>query len=308
MQTGLRIALLLGLSLTWLGFSRAADTAKPNSKKAARGASGKKGSSKKSLLDQFDANGDGKLDAEEAARAKAAAGDRRTAGAVASGALGPNDGNATAGQGGPSTAGAGNPLAPFDINGNGRLDPLEAAAAKAWRHRRGGGGGRGPQVGSGGMGGNPLGAGGVGQGAPQGAAGPTAAEIRKQEKANKKKRLLEQFDTDGNGKLDPKEREAVKAAKRNNAKERDAKRAGKAPAKGRAAKDAEDTEDADKSGEKESNDPDSGPKESDEDAGGAGPVVDEDSASDEAFERSESSDSSFDSSTDASRQEASAGS
>jgi hypothetical protein len=103
-------------------------------------------------------------------------------------------------------------LQKFDTNGNGQLDPNEQQAAAQFIQQQmqgaGGQGGRGAgmggrQGGGKGFGGRP-GAGGQGA-AGQGAGGMAGAMMNPQVQ----QQLLQKFDTNGNGQLDPNEQQAA---------------------------------------------------------------------------------------------------
>ena len=142
------------------------------------------------LLRQFDANGDGRLDAAERQTMESAAAQLRA--------------------GGPDLAKA-KWLQQFDTNGNGRLDADEMKAARSALAQ-------GAPAGLQGLpsGGVHSGAPGFGQqgGGPQGngAAGrPAGANVGgKPSQGDAKAKALEEFDANGDGKLDGKERAAMK--------------------------------------------------------------------------------------------------
>ena len=83
-------------------------------------------------------------------------------------------------------------LAKFDANHNGKLDPEERAAAQAALQGHGGGDAAGPLAG----------------GDKEGDKAANRAELAKKLKDE----MLKKFDANGNGKLDPEEREAARKA------------------------------------------------------------------------------------------------
>lgn len=117
----------------------------------------------------------------------------------------------------------------YDTNGNGKIDPEESEAAKAELSKRRGGG-RGPNSGEKGPGagkgpkGKGLGEGkGIGQGNGIG-------------QGKGREALLKKFDANGNGQLDPPEREAAKAAMEKNRNEKGKGKNGKGKGKGKQAR------------------------------------------------------------------------
>ncbi len=142
------------------------------------------------IIKRFDANGNGRLDPQERKAAvqymELMAKESEKPAGGQPGAGGP------AGRPGASAPGGGmNPqmmqqlLQRFDKNGNGQLDPDEQQAARQYVQQMQGGGGQGP-------GGRP------GAGAPGGGMNPQMMQ-----------QLLQRFDKNGNGQLDPDERQAA---------------------------------------------------------------------------------------------------
>lgn len=140
---------------------------------------GKGGTIRERVLQRFDKNGNGKLDPDEMAEAKAAMDKLRGAGA---GLGAPGKPGAAGGQPGAGRPSREEVLKKFDKNGNGRLDPEEFAAARAAMSKGPGAGTR-----------------------PGGAGQPGAGRPGREE-------LLKKFDKNGNGKLDPEEIAAARDA------------------------------------------------------------------------------------------------
>lgn len=187
-----------------------------NAPKTGRPSGGKGAQARKRIADQFDTNGNGRIDPNEAAAARAG-------------------GGLAGGTGQPGGISQADLLKRFDKNGNGKLDPDEAAAAKFARDAlkaRGAGGNNGVAGGNGIAGGNGA-AGGTGEGQPL-----DKKAARKQKKA----KLLEQYDTNGDGKLDAEERKAKKADEDS---QRAKKKADKAKKKKPARKGVKNDADAD---------------------------------------------------------------
>lgn len=149
----------------------------------------------KPIVDRFDTNGNGKIDPEEAAAARDLVGKRRS-------------------EKGRGQAGAGKVrealLKKFDANGNGKLDPEEREIAMAAIDKRRAAAGNVNGKAATGKGGRCKGAG-NGRGVNEGK-GKAASGLRG---GARREALLMKFDTDGNGKLDPDERESAKVALQN---------------------------------------------------------------------------------------------
>lgn len=195
-MSSLRISMALLLALG------AANTLKAEDAPPARET---KAEAKARLLQEFDANNDGKLDASERkAAAKAAARLRKerkaakAAGFDAAGQAGAQGGagGGLQGAGGVGGQGSGNSagsrrgrgpgggsarlIAKFDVNGNGRLDPPEMKAARAAMEKA--------------------------QGDRQPGQDGVAPEMTEAQR-----KILEKFDANGNGQLDPDEAAAARA-------------------------------------------------------------------------------------------------
>ncbi len=155
------------------------------------------------LLQRFDKNGNGQLDPDEVQAMQ----QMRGGGMGMGGRPGGPGGQGGPGGGGGGQGGGGmmNPqmqqqmLLKFDQNGNGQLDPPERQAMQQYMQQMGMGGGGmgmgGMGMGGMGMGGRPGGAGG------QGGGGMMNPQMQQ--------RLLQMFDKNGNGQLDPDEKMAA---------------------------------------------------------------------------------------------------
>lgn len=96
-----------------------------------------KGSRKEQLLEKFDANGDGKLNDEERAKAREAFARRRGKGAVEAAGRGDCKEGKSAGRRGPRPELREKMLEKFDADGDGKLNEEERARARATFQRRG---------------------------------------------------------------------------------------------------------------------------------------------------------------------------
>ncbi|HEY5315783.1 MAG TPA: hypothetical protein VIK18_24860 [Pirellulales bacterium] len=160
------------------------------------------------LLQKFDANGNGQFDPVEQQAAMKFVQQMQGGGQGMGGRRGPGGQMGPGGRMGAGGPGSGmmNPqmqqqlLQKFDANGNGQLDPSEQQAAMQYVQQMqaagGQGGGMRPGAGRG-----PGGAGRPGAGGPGGQAGGMNPQMQQQ--------LLQNFDANGNGRLDPSEQQAA---------------------------------------------------------------------------------------------------
>ncbi len=182
MKTTLHFSALIALSALFIAPVMADDTAAPATAPATSteeaGPKGPRGKGKmtpemrKKMLERFDKDGDGKLSEEERAARKAA---REARGGKGKGGEGRGQGAGMRKQ----------MIEKFDKDGDGKLNEEERTAAKAARPQK------------------PAGEGAEGQG-PRGK-GKMNPEMRK--------KMIEKFDKDGDGKLSEEERAAAKAAR-----------------------------------------------------------------------------------------------
>jgi hypothetical protein len=162
------------------------------------------------LLQKFDANGNGQLDPNEQQAAMQYVQQMRQmqggGGQGMGGRQGPGGPMGAGGPGGGQGMGMMSPqmqqqlLQKFDANGNGQLDPNEQQAAMQYVQQMRGAGGQGGGMRPG-AGRGPGGAGRPGAGGPGGQAGAMNPQMQQQ--------LLQNFDANGNGVLDPNEQQAA---------------------------------------------------------------------------------------------------
>lgn len=187
------------------------------------------------LMQKYDADGDGILNEEERqvmqsdlARQNAAGGNSSPGSSAATGTPGPGPGPQGTGAGGRGRSGFSDMLKRFDANGDGNLDDTERAAMRAeFEKMRAGGGGPGGPGGFGGRGFGPPG--GFGGNDPERQA--RFAETMKKYDANgdgnldetergamfaaftqQRAEMMKKYDTNGDGNLDDAERQARDAA------------------------------------------------------------------------------------------------